>query len=91
MAIETVQTLEVNVATGTQIIKEVEMELPNPRISEIERRLQEIRVALQSTDYKAIKFAEGAYSEAEYAETKSERASLRAEYNTLETELASLV
>jgi hypothetical protein len=82
--------LVVDATTGEQTYVEVERELPNPRIGEIERRLQEIRAELQSTDYKAIKFAEGAYTEAEYASTKSQRTALRAEYNELEAELATL-
>jgi hypothetical protein len=90
MAIETVQTLVVDVTTGTQVMQEVEMDIPNPRISEIERRLQEIRVALQSTDYKQAKYLDGDYTEEQYAPIRDERKALRVEYNALEVELASL-
>ena len=90
MAIETVQTLIVDVNTGTQVMQEVEMDIPNPRIGEIQRRQQEIRMELQATDYKQAKYLDGDYTEAEYAPIKEERKALRAEHNALEVELASL-
>ena len=76
---------------GTEETYTYEAPLVNPRRGEIERRLQDIRVELQQTDYKAIKYAEGCYTDAEYAPTKTMRDTLRAEYNTLETEYETCV
>lgn len=78
-----------NVATGVSEEYTYEAPLINPRKGEIERRLQDIRVELQQTDYKAIKFGEGIYTEEQYAPTKALREGLRAEYNELEIELAN--
>lgn len=50
-------------------------------------RILELKQLLSSTDYKAIKFAEGMLSEEEYAETKALRQSYRDEINKLEEEL----
>lgn len=52
-----------------------------------EKRLNDIALLkdkLAATDYKAIKYAEGAISEAEYAFTKAQRQEWRDEINTLE-------
>ena len=51
-------------------------------------RMAEIITELSATDYKAIKFAEGLYTEEQYAPTRQARMDLRAEYNLLESELA---
>jgi hypothetical protein len=90
MALQKITVTEYDVATKTTRTYEKEVEMPNPRISEIEQRLQDIRMELQTTDYKAIKYAEGQYSEGEYDAVKAARAALRAEYNQLEAELATL-
>lgn len=86
--------VEYNVLTGLEVVKEIELteeqvaEMEKQqRVSEIQQRLQEILAELQKTDYKAIKFAEGIYTEEEYAETKLARQNLRDEYNALELEL----
>ena len=73
---------------GGGTVEEYEYEAPivNPRKGEIERRLQDIRVELQQTDYKAIKFGEGVISEEEYAPIRVAREVLREEYNALELE-----
>lgn len=50
----------------------------------------EITICLQqltATDYKAIKYAEGLISEADYAPIKAERQALRDRINELEAEL----
>ena len=49
-------------------------------------RIAELKGLLTSTDYKAIKFAEGLLTEEEYAETRTERQSWRDEINLLEAE-----
>lgn len=46
---------------------------------------------LQSTDYKAIKFAEGLISAEEYAPIKEARQELRNRINELEKQLAEFV
>lgn len=52
-----------------------------------EQRILELKQKLASTDYEAIKFAEGAMTAAEYAPYKADRAKWRAEINELEKKL----
>lgn len=52
-----------------------------------EQRISELKQKLASTDYEAIKFAEGAMTAAEYAPYKADRAKWRAEINELEKKL----
>lgn len=51
------------------------------------RRIAELKRNLQNTDYQAIKYAEGELSAEDYASTKAQRQSWRAEINQLESEL----
>ena len=51
------------------------------------KRINELKSLLASSDYKAIKYAEGELTEEEYAETKELRRSYRAEINQLEESL----
>jgi uncharacterized protein involved in exopolysaccharide biosynthesis len=90
MALTTITVTEYDVTTKQTRTFEKEVNMPNPRISEIQQRLQDIRMELQVTDYKAIKYAEGQYADGEYDAVKAARAALRAEYNQLEAELATL-
>lgn len=90
MAIETVTELVVDVNTKAEVYQEVEKEMPNPRIGEIQNRLPKIRAELQETDYKVLKYLTGKMTEEEYAPIDAERDALRAEYNELEAELATL-
>jgi len=53
-------------------------------VKNAEKRINELKGLLSSTDYKAIKFAEGELTEEEYAETRTLRRSYRAEINELE-------
>ena len=53
----------------------------------IERQIEELKQNLSSTDYKAIKYAEGELSANEYAPIKSQRRQWRAEINKLEKTL----
>lgn len=46
-------------------------------------RMSEIQETLAATDYRAAKYAEGLYTEEEYAPYKAERQALRDEYNAL--------
>ena len=48
------------------------------------KRISELKTLLKDSDYKAIKYAEGAISESEYTITKAERQAWRDEINTLE-------
>lgn len=51
------------------------------------KRIAELKSNLASTDYQAIKFAEGQLTEEEYAETKGQRQAWRVEINQLEKSL----
>jgi hypothetical protein len=68
----------------------VRPELPDKEKAElkkknlIEKRIIELKELLSKTDYKAIKYAEGYYTEDEYAPIKAERKSWRDEINKLE-------
>ncbi len=48
------------------------------------KEISELKMKLTTTDYKAIKYAEGEMSESEYAPIKAERAAWRARINQLE-------
>jgi hypothetical protein len=48
------------------------------------RKIEEIKAILKETDYKAIKYAEGFYTEDEYAPIKAQRQEWRARINELE-------
>lgn len=56
----------------------------------IESEIAGLKQILASSDYKALKFAEGQISEKDYEETKQERQSLRDKINELEAELATI-
>ena len=60
------------------------------RIKEINERIAELKQLLTQTDYRAIKYAEGLYTEEEYAQYKYIRQGYRDEINTLEEELKEL-
>lgn len=51
------------------------------------QKIAELKERLSSTDYKAIKFAEGWLTEEEYAPIRAERQRIREQINTLESEL----
>lgn len=48
------------------------------------QRIDQLKAELASTDYKAIKYAEGWLTEEEYAPIKAERQAIRDEINALE-------
>lgn len=54
-----------------------------------EKRIEELKGFLFSSDYQAIKFAEGELSAEEYAQMKAQRQGWRAEINLLEANLKS--
>jgi hypothetical protein len=51
------------------------------------QRIEQLKAELAASDYRAIKFAEGLLTMAEYAPIKEHRQSLRDEINKLEGEL----
>lgn len=57
---------------------------------EIQGQINAYLNLLQNTDYKAIKHADGAISDEEYADTNTLRASYRQAINDLEAQLAAL-
>lgn len=62
----------------------------NERKMAIESEIAGLKQILTSTDYKALKFAEGQISEKDYAETKQQRQALRDRINELEAELETI-
>lgn len=48
------------------------------------KQIAELKRKLRDSDYKASKYADGAYTEEEYAPIRAERASWRAEINRIE-------
>lgn len=64
------------------------VEPQQPTKEEIKRnRISELKELLKSTDYQAIKYAEGLISESEYIEVRVKRQTWRNEINQLEQEL----
>ena len=53
-------------------------------------RISKLKGLLAESDYRAIKYAEGEYTESYYQPFKEQRRAWRAEINELEAELASL-
>lgn len=62
----------------------------NTRTMEIIGEINGLKQLLTNSDYKALKYAEGELSEAEYAEVREYRSNLRAKINELEAELATV-
>jgi hypothetical protein len=54
-----------------------------------QRQISALKTKLTATDYKAIKYAEGLYSDEEYAPTKAERQALREQIRALEAEISA--
>lgn len=71
---------------GTLVIKNGVL-VDNKEALNTQRRIKELKDKLASTDYLAIKFAEGALTATEYAPYKAQRAKWRAEINDLEASL----
>lgn len=59
-------------------------------IWDLKRQINNIKAKLRATDYRAIKYAEGEITGAEYAETAAQRRAWRAEINALETKISAL-
>lgn len=62
----------------------------NKILSKYLSQMSALKNKLASTDYKALKFAEGELTVSEYAPIKEERRKLRAEINALETKINAL-
>ena len=60
------------------------------RAMEIQSEIAGLKQILAATDYKALKHADGALSDEDYAETKVQRQELRDKINELEAELAEV-
>ena len=60
------------------------------RIKEINDRIFKLKQLLSDSDYRAIKYAEGEYTEEQFAPYKELRRSYRQEINQLEEELENL-
>ena len=68
----------------------VEEEQPDVVLTQKEinqQTIEELKTKLRSTDYQAIKYAEGELTEEEYAPIKAQRKEWRVEINRLEVEL----
>ena len=53
----------------------------------VEDKIAKLKGELASTDYKCLKYVDGALTESEYAEVKAYRAELREQINELEGSL----
>lgn len=61
------------------------VEIPAPTQEELNAiEIERLKSELASTDYKCLKYVDGALSDEEYAETKAYRAELRAKINELQ-------
>lgn len=87
------------IENGKRVVKNIdfaatEEETAVPQVSEEERRavaearraerIEALKERLAESDYKALKYAEGWLTDAEYAEVKAARQALRDEINRLE-------
>ena len=68
---------------------EEEAELNEKTSIPIDQQIAELKQLLFSTDYKALKYAEGWISEEEYAPIKAERQAIRDRINELENNCLS--
>ncbi len=62
----------------------------NARKEELQRQINHYKSLLTESDYRAIKYAEGYYTEEQYAPYKAERQACRDAINQLEQQLAEL-
>ena len=60
------------------------------KLKELYKKIALLKSKLKSTDYIAIKYAEGEITISEYSATKEKRRKWRAEINALETEITLL-
>lgn len=61
------------------------VEIPAPTEEELNAiKIEQLKAELSATDYKCLKYVDGALTEEEYAEVKKYRANLREQINQLE-------
>lgn len=61
------------------------VEIPAPTEEELNaNKIEQLKAELSATDYKCLKYVDGALTEEEYAEVKKYRADLRKQINELE-------
>ena len=61
------------------------VEIPAPTEEELNAiKIEQLKAELSATDYKCLKYVDGALTDEEYAEVKAYRADLRAKINELE-------
>ena len=86
-------TMQTTNEAGESVTERIFVYLPNTYLVRIRKIIAEMRMLkskLRNTDYKAIKFAEGELSAAEYCETKNQRKAWRERINELEAEKNAL-
>lgn len=66
------------------------MDLTDGKMEEISMEINIYRQLLRQSDYKTLKYVDGALGEEEYAEVKAKRAAYRNNINKLEEELEKL-
>lgn len=66
---------------------EVALDYEDSNSVECKKRIKELKRMLEKTDYKAIKFSDGALSEEEYAPIRKQRQEWRDEINKLEPQI----
>jgi len=87
-----VKGLEYDVRTKQMIEKEIDIDIPNPRIAEIQERMKSISSLLSQSDFRTIKRFEGDMTDdIKWNQHVAERKALRSEYNSIEQELKTLI
>ena len=71
---------------ASQVRKIANAKKKQEKIDEINIQIADLKTELASTDYKCLKWLEGAMTDEEYAKVKAHRAGLRERINTLENE-----
>lgn len=64
--------------------------MENEAVAAIDAEIAALKQLLTATDYKALKYADGALTEEEYSEVKTQRQGWRDKINELEAQIASL-
>lgn len=70
--------------------EDIAVEQKQARRAEIRTRVGALKTSLREWDYKTSKYADGDYTDEEWAEIKAQRKAWRNEINTLEAELQQL-
>lgn len=78
-----------NYAYENGVVKEADKKAETQE-KDKQARIVELKSLLRESDYKALKYAEGFFTEEEYEETKQQRQAWRDEINELENEIIEL-